>query len=68
MWQHVSTSKVHIQTSGMKYIKGIVYNGIQFLLCILYHWPEGDPLESKHIATLKIQHLLAVFVNLYLSL
>jgi hypothetical protein len=31
-----------------------------FLLCILYNWPEDDPLMSKHVATLKIQRVLAL--------
>lgn len=48
--------------------KGTVYNGTQFLLYTLYHCPEGDPLESKHIATLNTQHLLVMFGNLFLFL
>jgi hypothetical protein len=31
-----------------------------FLLSILYHWPEDDPLMSKRVATLKIQRVLAL--------
>ena len=32
-----------------------------FLLRILYHRPANDPLMSKHVATLNIRHVLAVF-------
>jgi len=26
---------------------------IYFLLCILYHWSEGDPLKLQHVAVLE---------------
>ena len=42
--------------------RGLCSSGLfkVFLLCVLNHWPADDPLMSKHVATLKIQHVLAV--------
>jgi hypothetical protein len=41
----------------------------KFLVCIWYYWPEDDPLRSKRVAKLKIQHLLVVLtVVLFLLL
>jgi len=37
------------------------------LLCTLYHRPEDDPLISKHVATQKIQPILAVLTVFDLS-
>ena len=37
MWQHVSTSKVHIHISGIKYIKGIVYKTLKELYKMVYN-------------------------------
>ena len=39
----------------------------QLLLCILYYCPEDDPLRSKHVDKLKIQHLLVVRTVIYFS-
>ena len=38
IWQHVSTSKGHLQDNSMKYIEGT------FVFCIINHWPEDGPL------------------------
>jgi hypothetical protein len=46
--------KIHV-TMSVKLYKINVFNCIKCMhLCILYHWPEDDPLRSKNIATLKI--------------
>lgn len=53
MWQHVSPSKGHIQTSGIKLPKR---NRIPLYTIVLYTFYtfEDDPLGSKHVATLNI--------------
>jgi hypothetical protein len=33
---------------------------------IQLYWPEDDPLRSKHVAKLKIQHLLVVLTAIYI--
>jgi hypothetical protein len=41
-----------------------VFNCIKYMhLCVLYQWPEDDPLRSKNMATLKVQHTLVVSMS-----
>jgi len=39
----------------------------QFLIQILYYWPEDDPLRLKHIAKLKVRYLIVVLMAIYFS-
>jgi hypothetical protein len=38
----------------------------QFLIWILYYWPEDDPVKLKHVAKLKTQHLIFVLMAIFL--
>jgi len=54
--------KIHVTMSVILY-KINVFKCIKYMhLCILYHWPEDDPLRSKNIAMLKIQYILVVLM------
>jgi len=45
---------ITIRTVVLQYVKGNIYICIYFLLSILYHWTEGDPLRLQCVALLKI--------------
>jgi len=58
---HVSTSVDRLQASSAKCIKGIAcgkFNAISYTY--LYYWLEYGTVSLRHVAKLKIQHLLVV--------
>lgn len=78
-WQHFSTSEGHLQVNSIKPIECILYSckfwietsvqnltqlyRVSFTSFMLLAW--RNPLRSKHVATLKIQHLVVVLTAFY---